>query len=149
MTYICIRNNSPWFVFFFWRVLQTLLYSFLSYILLAWLFKFLKVVVFFVCFDFFQSVFLVSSAGLFFTFFVCLFFIIFSFIVCVCVCVCVCVGRVCFLRGKVRETALLCLFNWIYLSNKPTPIFLPGKSRRQRSLVGYSPWGLRRVRLSN
>ena len=23
----------------------------------------------------------------------------------------------------------------------PTPILLPGKSRRQRSLVGYSPWG--------
>ena len=26
------------------------------------------------------------------------------------------------------------------------PIFLPGKSRRQRSLVGYSPWGCKRVR---
>ena len=25
----------------------------------------------------------------------------------------------------------------------PTPIFLPGKSHRQRSLVGYSPWGCR------
>ena len=24
---------------------------------------------------------------------------------------------------------------------QPTPIFLPGKSQRQRSLVGYSPWG--------
>ena len=24
---------------------------------------------------------------------------------------------------------------------QPTPVFLPGKSRRQRSLVGYSPWG--------
>ena len=24
---------------------------------------------------------------------------------------------------------------------KPTPAFLPGKSHRQRSLVGYSPWG--------
>ena len=23
----------------------------------------------------------------------------------------------------------------------PTPVFLPGKSHRQRSLVGYSPWG--------
>ena len=23
----------------------------------------------------------------------------------------------------------------------PTPAFLPGKSRGQRSLVGYSPWG--------
>ena len=24
---------------------------------------------------------------------------------------------------------------------QPTPVFLPGKSLRQRSLVGYSPWG--------
>ena len=28
----------------------------------------------------------------------------------------------------------------------PTPVFLPGKSHGQRSLVGYSPWGCRRVR---
>jgi len=24
---------------------------------------------------------------------------------------------------------------------QPTPVFLPGKSRGQRSLMGYSPWG--------
>ena len=24
---------------------------------------------------------------------------------------------------------------------KPTPVFLPRKSHRQRSLVGYDPWG--------
>ena len=24
---------------------------------------------------------------------------------------------------------------------QPTPVFLPGESRVQRSLVGYSPWG--------
>ena len=24
---------------------------------------------------------------------------------------------------------------------QPTPVFLPGKSHRQRSLVGYGPWG--------
>ena len=28
---------------------------------------------------------------------------------------------------------------------QPTPVFLPGKSHRQRSLVGYSPWGCKRV----
>ena len=28
---------------------------------------------------------------------------------------------------------------------QPTPVFLPGESHGQRSLVGYSPWG-RRVR---
>ena len=32
-----------------------------------------------------------------------------------------------------------------------TPVFLPGKSHGQRSLAGYSPWGLRKIwtRLSN
>ena len=28
---------------------------------------------------------------------------------------------------------------------KPTPVFLPGKSHRQRSLAGYSPWSQKRV----
>ena len=27
---------------------------------------------------------------------------------------------------------------------QPTPVFLPGKSHGQRSLVGYSPWGLQK-----
>ena len=30
----------------------------------------------------------------------------------------------------------------------PTPIFLPGEFHRQRSLVGYSPWGLKEVDIS-
>ena len=30
---------------------------------------------------------------------------------------------------------------------QPTPALLPGKSHQQRSLVGYSPWGCKRVRL--
>ena len=29
---------------------------------------------------------------------------------------------------------------------QPTPVFLPRKSHRERTLVGYSPWGLERVR---
>ena len=29
---------------------------------------------------------------------------------------------------------------------QPTPVFLPGKSYRQRGLAGYSPWGHERVR---
>ena len=28
---------------------------------------------------------------------------------------------------------------------KPTPVFLPGKSHGQRSLVGYSPWGCKEL----
>ena len=31
---------------------------------------------------------------------------------------------------------------------QPTPVFLPGKSYGQRSLVGYSPWGQKRIRHS-
>ena len=35
---------------------------------------------------------------------------------------------------------------YIYIYNwrrkwQPTPVFLPGESHGQRSLVGYSPWG--------
>ena len=26
-------------------------------------------------------------------------------------------------------------------NGQPTPVFLPGKSHGQRSLVGYTPWG--------
>ena len=29
---------------------------------------------------------------------------------------------------------------------QPTPVFLPGKSHRQRNLEGYGPWGRTRVR---
>ena len=29
---------------------------------------------------------------------------------------------------------------------QPTPVFLPGESHGQRNLVGYSPWGCKRVR---
>ena len=28
---------------------------------------------------------------------------------------------------------------------QPTPVFLPGKSHGWRSLVGYSPWGLKEL----
>ena len=28
---------------------------------------------------------------------------------------------------------------------KPTPVFLPGKFHGQRSLLGYSPWGLKKL----
>ena len=29
---------------------------------------------------------------------------------------------------------------------QPTPVFWPGKSNEQKSLVGYSPWGCKGVR---
>ena len=37
----------------------------------------------------------------------------------------------------------LSLFTFIHWRRKwqPTPVFLPGESHGQRSLVGYSPWG--------
>ena len=28
---------------------------------------------------------------------------------------------------------------------QPTPVFLPGESHGQRSLAGYSPWGLQEL----
>ena len=31
---------------------------------------------------------------------------------------------------------------------QPTPVFLPGKVHGQRSLVGYSPWGLRELAMT-
>ena len=34
-------------------------------------------------------------------------------------------------------------------NSNPLQYFLPGKSHRQRSLAGYSPWGCRETRLSN
>ena len=34
------------------------------------------------------------------------------------------------------------------MAAQPTPLFLPGKSHRQRSLVGYRPWGRQRVGLN-
>ena len=30
---------------------------------------------------------------------------------------------------------------------QPTPVFLPGRSHRQRNLAGYCPWGRNRVRM--
>ena len=31
---------------------------------------------------------------------------------------------------------------------QPTPVFLPGKFRGQRSLAGYSPWGCRELNMT-
>ena len=50
---------------------------------------------------------------------------------CVCVCVCVCVCDV-----------LPAFSEWQQRKWQSTLVFLPGKSHGQRSLVGYSPWGL-------
>ena len=59
--------------------------------------------------------------------------------VCVCGCVCVCVW------------VWVCV--WVCVSWRqkwqPTPIFLPGESRGQRSLVGYSLWGCRESDTAN
>ena len=31
---------------------------------------------------------------------------------------------------------------------QPTPVFLPGESHGQRSLVGYSPWGCKTLEMT-
>ena len=44
----------------------------------------------------------------------------------------------------VQETWVRCLGQEPWRRKwQPTPVHLPGKSRGQRSLVGYSPWGRR------
>ena len=45
-----------------------------------------------------------------------------------------------------KKISIFFFFTIYYMSKwrrkwQPTPVFLPGKSHRQRSLVGYSPWG--------
>ena len=42
---------------------------------------------------------------------------------------------------KTRYIFIFKCFNSLTQKWQPTPVFLPGKSHRQRSLVGYSPWG--------
>ena len=48
---------------------------------------------------------------------------------------------------SLRCTAQWCVYMYIYKYEiwgrkwQPTPVFLPGKSHEQRSLVGYSSWG--------
>ena len=36
--------------------------------------------------------------------------------------------------------------NPLLVKRQPNPVLVPGKSHGQRSLAGYSPWGLKRVR---
>ena len=57
------------------------------------------------------------------------------------------------LSGK--ESACQCRKAWVRSLGQedprrrkwqPTPVFLPGKAHGQRNLVGYSPWGCKRVR---
>ena len=51
-------------------------------------------------------------------------------------------------RGIVRSLGLK--YMHYYMKNgrrqwQPTPVILPGKSHGRRSLVGYSPWGLKEL----
>jgi len=39
-------------------------------------------------------------------------------------------------------------WQYSYSRNNGTPIFLPGKPHRQRSLAGYSPWGCKELDLT-
>ena len=43
-------------------------------------------------------------------------------------------------EGDVRDAGLIRKILW-RRKWQPTPVFLPGESHGQRSLVGYSPWG--------
>ena len=43
--------------------------------------------------------------------------------------------QLCFLGGSDSKESAFNAVEW-----QPTPVFLPGKFHRQRSLMGYSPW---------
>ena len=45
------------------------------------------------------------------------------------------------------QKTILCLVLWLEGRRKwqPTPVFLPGESHGQRSLVGYGPWDCKTV----
>ena len=76
----------------------------------------------------------------------------FNLYMCVCVCVCVCVfvsaGLPCWLSSKqfacnagdTGSNPGLGRFSW-RRKWQPTPVFFPGESQGQGSLVGCSPWG--------
>ena len=52
--------------------------------------------------------------------------------------------RKCILLAKIKEffySTELASINHLRRQWRPTPVFLPGKSHGQRSLVGCSPWG--------
>ena len=80
--------------------------------------------------------------------------------VCVCVCVCMCIYTyihtyiLCFPGDPVIQNMLAMQEMWVQSLGQenpwsrkwqPTPVFLPGKFHGQRSLVGSSPWGCKRV----
>jgi len=52
------------------------------------------------------------------------------------------------LRVRHDWATSLSLFTFMHWRRKwqPTPVFLPGKSHKQRNLGAYNPWGLKRVR---
>ena len=54
---------------------------------------------------------------------------------------------------KVRKGRMALSASWGYLEavaspRQPTPVFLPGKSRGQRSLVGYRPWSCKELNMT-
>ena len=51
-------------------------------------------------------------------------------------CMCCCIHKSKFIFLQSRKLNHILNLKW-----QPTPVFLPGESHGQRSLVGYSPWG--------
>ena len=51
---------------------------------------------------------------------------------------------------ETQETRVGCLSQKDILDEyvQPTPVFLPGKSYGQRSLVGYSPWDCKELEMT-
>jgi len=53
--------------------------------------------------------------------------------------------KICLPRQEMQVGSLVGKIPW-RRKWQPTPVFLPGNSHGQRSLVGCSPWGHKRVR---
>ena len=48
--------------------------------------------------------------------------------------------------GDTRDPGLIPVFKILWRKAwQPTPLFLPGESHGQKSLVGFNPWGCKRV----
>ena len=45
----------------------------------------------------------------------------------------------------IRDMGSIPVLGRSYGGGQPTPVFLPGESHGQRSLVGYSPWGCKEL----
>ena len=57
--------------------------------------------------------------------------------------------RICLLMQKMQQVGSLSWEDPLEEDMATTPVFLPGESHGQRSLAGYSPWGLKELDMTS